>query len=130
LHDFPEALVAYPNLPNTSQGCFIATAAYGFYSAPEVQALRNFRDQFLLTNAPGNAFVSWYYSHGPAAAVWLNEHPQCKPLVRAALLPAIAMALFMTQTSQALKIVLIVFMLCIVIYTFYRRRLSRSGGLR
>ncbi|HUI46529.1 MAG TPA: CFI-box-CTERM domain-containing protein [Nitrospirota bacterium] len=130
LHDFPEALVPYPDLPNTSQGCFIATAAYGFYSVPQVQALRNFRDQFLMTNKPGNAFVGWYYAHGPAAAAWLNEHPQYKPLVRAALLPAIIIALFMTQTSGTLKIVLIAFMLCIVIYTFYRRRLSRSGGLR
>jgi len=130
LIDFPEALVAYPNLPNTSQGCFIATAAYGYYSAPQVQALRNFRDRFLLTNEFGNAFVSWYYAHGPAAAAWLNEHPQYKPLVRAALLPAIGMALFMTQTSRALRIVLIAFMLCFFIYTFYRQRLSRSGGLR
>jgi len=130
LHDFPEALVAYPNLPDTSSGCFIATAAYGYYSAPQVQALRNFRDRFLLTNEFGNAFVSWYYANGPAAAAWLNEHPQYKPLVRAALLPAIGMALFMTQTSRALKIVLIMFLLCIIIYTLYRQRLSRSGGLR
>ena len=130
LHDFPEALVAYPNLSNTSRGCFIATAAYGYYSAPQVQALRNFRDRFLQTNELGNAFVAWYYAHGPAAAAWLNEHPQYKPLVRAALLPAIGMALFMTQTSSALKIVLITFMLCFIIYALYRQRLSRSGGLR
>jgi hypothetical protein len=128
--DFPEALVAYPNLPNTSRGCFIATAAYGYYSAPQVQVLRNFRNRFLQTNELGNAFVAWYYAHGPAAAAWLNEHPQYKPLVRAALLPAIGMALFMTQTSQALKIVLLMIMLCFLIYALYRQRLSRSGGLR
>jgi hypothetical protein len=128
--DFPEALVAYPNLPNTRQGCFIATAAYGYYSAPQVQALRNFRDRFLLTSGPGRAFVEWYYTHGPAAATWLNEHPQFKPLIRAALLPIIGMALFMTQTSQALKLALMMLLLCILLYAFYRQRLSRAGGLR
>ncbi len=130
LSNFPEALVAYPNLPNTSQGCFIATAAYGFYSAPQVQALRNFRDRFLQTNTLGNAFVDWYYTHSPAVAAWLNEHPQYKPLVRAALLPVIGMALFMTQTSQALKIALMMLVLCFILYAFYRQRLLRSGGLR
>ena len=130
LSDFPEALVPYPDLPNTSQGCFIATAAYGFYSAPQVQALRKFRDRFLLTNDLGYAFVDWYYTHSPATVAWLTENPQYKPLVRAALLPVIGIALLMTQTSQALKIVLIVFVLCFIMYAFYRQRLSRSGGLR
>ncbi len=129
LSDFPEALVPYPNLPNTHSGCFIATAAYGYYSAPQVQALRNFRDRFLLTNGAGRAFVEWYYTYGPAAATWLNEHPQYKPLIRAALLPAIGLALFMTQTSPALRLALMTIMLCIILYALYRKRLSRSGGL-
>jgi hypothetical protein len=130
LSDFPEALVPYPNLPETHQGCFIATAAYGYYSAPQVQALRNFRDRFLLTNGIGKAFVEWYYTYGPSAATWLNEHPQYKPLIRAALLPAIGLALFMTQTTLALRLALMSIMLCMTLYALYRKRLSRSGGPR
>jgi Fibronectin type III domain/Periplasmic copper-binding protein (NosD) len=130
LSDFPEALVPYPNLPDSGEGCFIATAAYGYYSAPQVQALRNFRDRFLLTNKPGSAFVAWYYTHGPAAAGWLNEHPQYKPLIRAVLLPAVGMALILTETSNTLTAGLIMITACIIFYAFYRRRLSRTGGVR
>lgn len=129
-NDFPEALVAYPDLPNSHTGCFIATAAYGHYSAPQVQALRNFRDKFLITNGPGRAFVEWYYSHGPAAAAWLNNHPEYKPLVRAALLPAVGMSIFLTRTSLAIKIAFLLFAGCFILFLFSGKRLSGSGGLR
>jgi len=101
IHDFPEAITAYPDLPK--KGCFIATAAYGYYSAPQVMVLREFRDQYLLTNALGRAFVRWYYEYGPIGAEYMNSHPWLKPVVRAALMPAIGGALFMTKTSAMTK---------------------------
>ncbi len=129
--EYPEAIIPYPNLPNSHQGCFIATAAYGYYSAPQVQALRAFRDQYLLTNGPGSTFVKWYYTHGPAAAAWLVAHPGYKPLVRAALLPAVGIALFMTKMPLALKFGFIMMIAaCLVAYAFYRKRLSGHGGPR
>jgi hypothetical protein len=100
--DFPEAVSPYPDLQG--KGCFIATAAYGFYSAPQVQALREFRDCYLMPHAPGRAFVAWYYRHGPRAAAYLNQHPWLKAPVRLALLPLVAMSLFLVKTSVALKI--------------------------
>jgi hypothetical protein len=130
LHDFPEVIVPYPDLPNSHAGCFIATAAYGYYSEPGVQALRNFRDRFLSTNAPGRAFVRWYYVHGPAAAAWLNSHPGYKPLVRAALLPAVGVSLFLTKTSPAMKFSFLLIAGFFIVFLFSRKRLSRSGGLR
>ncbi len=131
LVDYPEALVAYPNLQNSRRGCFIATAAYGSYSAPQVQALRAFRDRYLLTNSAGSAFVRWYYEHGPVAAAWLDAHPGYKPVVRAALLPEIGLALFMTDTSLFVKSVITLLLLVIallIMYSFFRKRLSSSGG--
>jgi hypothetical protein len=127
--DFPEALITYPALPNSSGRCFIATAAYGYYSAPEVQALRAFRDRYLLTSAPGRMFVEWYYQHGPAAAALLNDHPGYKPMVRAALMPAVGAAIFMTRTSMMFKAIMFLVLGAAIAFGFFRRRLSGTGGL-
>jgi hypothetical protein len=131
INDFPEALVAYPNLTSQGPRCFIATAAFGYYSAPEVQALREFRDRYLLTNNAGNAFVRWYYEHGPVAAAFIDAHPAYKPLVRVALMPSVGAALFMTKTSFFTKTVVTLFILTIALMMAYRssrKKLSGSGG--
>lgn len=88
------------------EGCFIATAAYGTPLAREVQLLRSFRDRYLVTCAPGRAFVAWYYSHGPAWAHSIAEHPWLKAPVRAALLPAILFAWLMLHPPVAAALVL------------------------
>jgi len=126
--DIPEALVAYPALPGGRQGCFIATAAYGRYSDPEVQALREFRDQYLLTNSLGRAFVEWYYRFSPAAAAALNAHPAFKPVIRAALLPAVGGACLLTRTPLLFKFILLVVFGCAVLFLYNRKRFSRFGG--
>jgi len=47
------------------EGCFIATACYGDYDAPEVLILRQYRDNYLLTNKLGKLFVAVYYATSP-----------------------------------------------------------------
>jgi len=128
--DFSEALKPYPALPGGHQGCFIATAAYGHYSDPEVQALREFRDRYLLTNGPGRAFVGWYYRSSPPAAAALNAHPEFKPVVRAALLPAVGAAFLLTRTSLLVKFILLLVFGCVVLFVYNRKRFSRFGGDR
>jgi hypothetical protein len=128
--DFPETLRPYPALPEGHQGCFIATAAYGHYSDPEVQALRAFRDQYLLTNSLGRAFVGWYYRFSPAAAAALNAHPALKPVIRAALLPAVGGACLLTRTSLLFKISLLMVFGCALLFLFNRKRFLRFGGNR
>jgi len=131
MHDSPEAVSPFPNLK--SGGCFIATAAYGFYSAPQVQALRVFRDRYLLTNAPGRAFVAWYYRYGPIGARFITQHPWLKPPVRLALFPLVVMALFLIHTSSLAKTALIMIAVVVTVYLYqrnHRKMLVQSGGIR
>ena len=121
--DFPEAVAPFPNLK--SEGCFIATAAFGFYSAPQVQALRDFRDRYLLTNAPGRAFVAWYYHYGPRGAHFMNLHPWLKAPVRLALLPLIVGALVLTSSSPMAKTAVVLLALCWCAL-FWRRKVSST----
>lgn len=65
-----------------TEGCFIATAAYGTELAPEIDILRDFRDQFLLENHMGSKFVNLYYDKSPQMADYIAERPVLKSLVK------------------------------------------------
>jgi len=72
-------------------GCFIATAAYGTPMAKEIQTLREFRDEYLLTDWVGQGLVDVYYRISPPIADFITDHPSLKPMVRAGLMPVVAM---------------------------------------
>jgi len=71
------------------QSCFIATAVYGNPMHPNVVALRNFRDRYLLTNKLGSRFVNWYYRVSPPVAKHLKDTPLEASAVRLALTPVV-----------------------------------------
>jgi hypothetical protein len=72
-----------------TDACFIATAAYGSIYQQPVVLLRQFRDQFLLTNSWGRSFVEFYYHNSPPIAQFIADSEFLKLLTRAALSPVI-----------------------------------------
>jgi hypothetical protein len=64
----PEPAKRGPDGQYKKEGCFIATAVYGSYEAPEVVILRHFRDSQLKNTAFGNLMITIYYFLSPAVA--------------------------------------------------------------
>ncbi|MEO2200328.1 MAG: CFI-box-CTERM domain-containing protein, partial [Nitrosopumilus sp.] len=75
-------------------GCLIATAAYGSELAPQVQMLREIRDNQLMNTESGSAFMTTfnelYYSFSPTIADMERESPIFKEIVKAGLTPMIS----------------------------------------
>jgi hypothetical protein len=82
--------------------CFIATAAFGSKYDWPVALLRDFRDQFLLTNAMGTTFVSFYYKHSPPIAEAIASNQGLKILVRVLLAPVIAVVYLLYHPAIAI----------------------------
>ena len=81
--------VSSPASSGGGGGCFIATAAYGSYLHPKVMLLREFRDNYLLTNAPGRAFVALYYKVSPSLANFIARHDSLRRASRIVLTPVV-----------------------------------------
>jgi hypothetical protein len=110
-------------------GCFIATAAYGTPMAEEIQILREFRDEYLVPNPVGKALVDFYYQVSPPVAEFISEHPTLKPVVRAGLLPAVAMSTIAVNTTQTEKIAMIGLLVVIsVAVAIWATRQRRKGS--
>jgi len=75
-------------------GCLIATAAFGSEMAPQVQFLRELRDNTVLQTESGSAFMTgfnqFYYSFSPAVADYERENPAFKEAVKITLTPLLA----------------------------------------
>jgi hypothetical protein len=108
--------------------CFIATAAYGTSMAEEIEILREFRDEYLLTSLVGKALVEFYYWVSPPIAEFITEHPSLKPIVRAGLLPAVAMSNTAVNITPAGKTAMagLLVLLSVVLAVWVTRRRDRG----
>ena len=75
-------------------GCLIATATFGSELSPQVQLLREIRDNTILQTESGTTFMTgfnqFYYSFSPAIADYERENPAFKETVKIALTPLLA----------------------------------------
>lgn len=67
---------------SASGGCYIATAVYGNYRAPEVMVLRHFRDEILAKSLLGKTFIKVYYFLSPTIAKWLKDATRMNSVVK------------------------------------------------
>ena len=75
-------------------GCLIATATFGSELAPQVQQLRELRDNTILSTEYGIAFMTgfnqFYYSFSPIIADLEREHPIFKEVVKLSITPMLS----------------------------------------
>lgn len=98
--------------------CFIATAAFGSKFDWPVALLRQFRDQYLLTNSWGRTFVNYYYQQSPALAAIIAGSEPLKTMVRILLAPIVA-GVYLIYHPQLLTI--ITGMILLAIYALRRK---------
>ena len=72
-------------------GCLIATATFGSEMAPQVQFLREIRDNTVLQTESGVSFMAgfnqFYYSFSPVIADYERENPVFKEVVKLTITP-------------------------------------------
>jgi len=104
-------------------GCLIATATYGSEMAPQVQQLRELRDNQLLQTESGTVFMGTfndiYYTFSPIIADYERENPYFKEAVKLAITPMISTLSLMENAnseSEVLGIGISVIMLNLGMY--------------
>ena len=75
-------------------GCLIATATFGSEFAPQVQQLRELRDNTILSTKSGSAFMTefnqLYYTFSPTIADFERENPIFKEIVKITITPMLS----------------------------------------
>jgi len=93
-----KCIAAVTPTPATEQskggGCLIATATYGSELAPQVQILREIRDNVVFGTDSGATFMSLfnniYYSFSPAVADLERQNPLFKEVVKITITPMLS----------------------------------------
>jgi len=87
--EVPETIIAEPESEGGS--CLIASATYGSEMAPQVQQLRELRDNSLLQTESGTSFMKsfneFYYSFSPYIADYERENVVFKEIVKVTITP-------------------------------------------
>ena len=89
-------------------GCLIATATFGSEFAPQVQFLREIRDNTVLSTASGasfmTAFNTLYYSFSPTVSDWERQNPAFKQVVKLFITPLLTSLTIMTLADSGSEV--------------------------
>ncbi|MYH03694.1 MAG: hypothetical protein F4140_02310 [Cenarchaeum sp. SB0675_bin_21] len=102
-------------IPTTPSGgsCLIATAAFGTELAPQVQYLREIRDNTLLSTSSGDSFMTGfnqlYYTISPPIADLEREYPAFRELVSLAITPMLASLSIMSLAEEGSEVSVLAF---------------------
>jgi len=109
--DFGELLIngnCVSSSSPTGGGCLIATATFGSEMSPQVQQLRELRDNSLLQTESGTLFMKtfndFYYSFSPTIADYERENPVFKEAVKIVITPllsSLSILNFVDMNSEA-----------------------------
>ncbi len=84
-------------------GCLIATAAFGSEMEPQIQLLREIRDNTVLQTHTGTSFMTtfnqFYYSFSPVIADYERENPAFKEVVKLTLTPLLTSLMLLQHTD-------------------------------
>ena len=90
-------------------GCLIATAAYGSEMAPQVQLLREIRDNQLMSTGAGTSFMAGfnqlYYSFSPHIADMQRENPAFREMVKIGITPLLSTLPVMSHAQTESEVV-------------------------
>lgn len=99
---------AQPAEPEEGGGCIIATAVYGSELAPQVQYLREIRDERVLATDVGRnfmgAFNQVYYAFSPGIADLERENPVFRELVGIMIQPMLLSLHIMEHADSDIKV--------------------------
>ncbi len=87
------------NGPDNGGGCPLTAASMGTEMERKLGTLRVFRDRHLMGSDRGRALAAFYHRSGPAASVYLMEHPGLGRVVRSLIPPLVGFSWLVTARS-------------------------------
>lgn len=70
------------NKQSNNKNCYVATLAYKDINHPQVEYLRNYRDEFLIHYYIGKIFVKYYYRYSPKIVKYLKPFEKINILIK------------------------------------------------
>jgi len=104
-----EESVILKSSENEGGGCLIATAVYGSEMAPQVQLLREIRDNQLMNTDSGVSFMKgfnqFYYSFSPIIADMQRENPVFREVVKIGITPLLSSLSIMSHAESESQVI-------------------------